>query len=230
MTVGAVVQARMSSSRLPGKVLRPLAGRPLLSWLVEGLGHSEALDRIVVATSDDPGDDAVAAWAEAIGLPCYRGSLRDVAARLAAAAIFAELDVVVRLSGDSPLLLPAVVDGAVSVYGSEEVDVVTNVRPRSFPAGQSVEIVSAALLAEAAAEMRKNHHREHVMPWFYDDPDRYRIRNVSCSPDLSAVRMTVDDSDDLAVVDAVLAQLTSTPWRMSLADLAALVDSVRGLS
>lgn len=223
MNVGAVVQARMSSARLPGKVLLPLAGRPLLAWLDERLSHASSLNGHIVATSSDVTDDPVAAWAADNGVACHRGPLHDVAGRIASAARAAGFDITVRVSGDSPLLDPAVVDAVVDAFLTGDVDIATNVRPRSFPTGQSVEVVMTAQLEEAARVMSAPGHREHVLPYFYESGDRYRIRNISHHRDLSMVRMTVDTVEDAIAVEAVLTRLADDDrmhWNIGVDELA----------
>lgn len=216
----------MSSARLPGKVLRPLDGRPLLGWLHHSLTHCALVEGHAIATSEDESDDPIAAWAEGAMVMCVRGPLDHVARRVAGAARSAGFDVTVRVSGDSPLLQAAVVDQVIDEFVRGDVDVASNVRPRSFPAGQSVEVVRTELLEEAAAEMTDPFHREHVMTWFYDSPDRYRIRNVSHSEDLSSVRMTVDTPEDAVLIESVLKRLRrhGVPhWKAGLSLLAELV-------
>src|SRR5262245_53599415 len=130
MANGAVVQARMSSSRLPGKVLLPLADRPMLGWVLESLRHAEGLDRIVVATSTESEDDAVAAWCVEEGVECFRGSLDDVAGRLLAAGEAHALEAIARVNGDSPLLDRRLVAQGCTQFSASGADVVTNVHPR----------------------------------------------------------------------------------------------------
>ena len=206
--IGVVVQARMSSARLPGKVLLPLAGRPALGYLLERLALAAEPGLVVVATSDEPDDDPVAELAAARGVAVHRGPLADVAGRMAAAAERFGLDALVRVSGDSPLLDPALVDRAVALFRAGEADLVTNVWPRSFPVGQSVEVVSSAALRRVLAESADADDREHVTRHIYGNADRFRIVNFAREAgDASDVRLTLDTEDDLRRLEAIVAAM-----------------------
>ena len=136
----------------------------MLEHLIDSLRHATGLDDIVLATSREASDDPVAVFAARAGVSCYRGSLADVAARVLEAARQAEARAVVRLSGDSPLLDPALVDRAISIFRAEGGDVVSNVVTRTFPRGQSVELVTCDALAAAVEAMTTEAEREHVTP------------------------------------------------------------------
>lgn len=200
--VGAVVQARMSSQRLPGKVLTPLAGRPLLAWLLERLEHARTLDAIVVATSDEAADDAVAAFASARGIACHRGPLTDVAGRVLGAARAADIDIVVRVNGDSPLLDQKLIDRGVELLIDSGAQVVSNVRPRTFPPGQSVEVTWTDALEEAHARDATQEDREHVTGPLYDG--RFRIERFEADPPRTTPAFTVDTPEDLERIEAIL--------------------------
>jgi spore coat polysaccharide biosynthesis protein SpsF len=212
--VVAVIHARLSSARLPGKVLRPLGSRPLLGHLLENLQHAQSLDGMVVATSDDPSDDAVAAFVDQVGVSCYRGSLNDVAGRVLAAADKVGARAIVRVSGDSPLLDPALVDQAVAQFGTEGGDVVSNVVVRTFPKGQSVELVTRDALARAVAAMTTPAEREHVTPYLYAHPDRFRIRSFTAAVARPEVQLSVDTLADLERCEAVLTALGAPAWQV----------------
>lgn len=215
----AFVQARMSSARLPGKVLLPLGGRPMLDNVVERLRRARLLDDVWVTTSSSPSDDELAAFCRRAGIDCFRGALDDVVGRILAAASAADADVIVRISGDSPVIDPAVVDGVVERFHGVECDLATNVWPRSFPAGQSVEAVSRPVLAAAAGEMTTEHDREHVTPWFYDHADRYRIENVELDPPANGVRLVVDTEADLDGLTSLMARSRSAWLDVTLQEL-----------
>jgi spore coat polysaccharide biosynthesis protein SpsF len=212
---GVIVQARMNSARVPGKVLRPLAGRPLLGHLLDRLRRLGM--PLVVATSVHPSDDAISRFCEAEDVAVHRGSLEDVAARFVEAAREHGIDPIVRVSGDSPLLDPGLVLRAVDLW--EPGVLVTNVRPRSFPTGQSVEVFELAALeaAETAAEAR-----EHVTPALYE---RLRVRNFAHTPDLSHLRLTLDTDEDAARLDALFARMDRPPSDYSLAELLELCSA-----
>jgi spore coat polysaccharide biosynthesis protein SpsF len=217
--IAVVVQARMSSARLPGKVLAPVAGRPLLGYLLERLALARRPGSTIIATSEEPDDDPIAAFASDSGVGVHRGALADVAGRFAAVAERFELDALVRVSGDSPLLDPALVDRAVELYEAGGVDLVTNVFPRSFPVGQSVEVLSRAALERVLAETAHPEDREHVTRWVYANQGRYRIRNFAHERDESGVRLTVDSPKDLRRIERIVAAMSGPHTEYGLPEL-----------
>lgn len=208
----AVIQARFNSQRLPGKVLRPLLGRPMIDYLLEGLDRCRTLNGIVLATSFESSDDPVASFARDKGVPCFRGPLDDVANRMLGAARSVGADALVRVSGDSPLLDPALVDSAVELYQQESGDLVTNVWPRSFPRGQSVEVISCLALARAVNAMTTDYEREHVTTHFYANPERYSIHSFTASRPRPDLQLSVDDASDFARCEAILSALDRPHW------------------
>lgn len=200
--VGAVVQARMSSQRLPGKVLAPLAGRPILAWLLERLEHAQTLDAIVVATSDEAEDDAVAAFAAAHGVACHRGPLADVAGRVLGAARAHDLEAIVRVNGDSPLLDQRLVDRGVDLLTTSGADLATNVRPRTFPPGQSVEVALTDALERAHAHDSSAEDREHVTGPLYDGS--FAVARFEADPPRTEPAFTVDTPADLERIGAIM--------------------------
>lgn len=224
--VGVIVQARMSSQRLPGKVLTPLDGRPMLGLVLERLEHARLPDVIVVATSDEPDDDAVANFCAARGTTVSRGSLDDVAGRLLVAAEAESLDAVVRVSGDSPFLDQALVDEAVELQRSTGADVVTNVHPvRTFPPGESVELLTLDALRRAITLSEEPGDREHVTPPVYRHADRFRIEPFSSPEDLSAVRLTVDEPAHAELAESILRRMERPHWRYGWREIASLAES-----
>jgi spore coat polysaccharide biosynthesis protein SpsF len=215
-SVVALVQARMGSSRLPGKVLRQVAGRTLLAHLIERLRAAHSLDALVVATTVDPSDDAIEAECHRRGVRVFRGSELDVLARFDQAA--GDAATVVRVTGDCPLMDPAEVDRVVTAFQAADVDYATNQLPaqRKVPLGLAVEVFSRAALRRAALEAHEPHQREHVTPYLYDTPGRFRVLLVDYPRDLSRWRITVDTPADLAVVQPTLEALDGRPDAFSL--------------
>jgi spore coat polysaccharide biosynthesis protein SpsF len=218
----AVIQARASSVRLPGKVLREVRGKPLLQYLVERLRHAASLDRLVLATSDDPSDDAVAALGSKLGLSVVRGPLDDVVGRFLLAATRCGLRALVRVNGDSPLLDPALVDRAVELFEAGGVDLVTNTFPRSFPKGQSVEVISVAALERAAAS-HDPEDREHVTRFFYRHPEQFRIANFTRTAYAGDLQLSVDTADDLRSFERLLDRLDRPHWEVGVERLIGLL-------
>ena len=189
-----------------------MRGRPMLGYLLEGLMHCQCIDGVVLATSADRSDDAVAAFAQASGVRCHRGQLEDVASRLLDAADAVRADALIRLNGDSPLLDPALVDRGVDLFRSEPADLVSNVVQRTFPKGQSVEVLSRDALARAVAAMTTAYEREHVTPHFYSNAADYVIRSFSAARPRPDVQLSVDDEDDFVRCEAILESLGRPPW------------------
>jgi len=216
-----IVQARMSSRRLPGKVIRPLGGVPMLGALIDRLTRTRSISAIVVATSDGPDDDAIADFCAKTRAACFRGPLDDVAARLADAAQRAGAMAFVRVSGDSPFMDPDLVDAVVDLFERQDVDLATNVQARTFPKGQSVEVVRLDALRRAQAMMAPG-EAEHVTPVFYRRPHDFRIANLASGHDWGAIQMSVDTPQDWALAERMMAAMRREPGRWDVARLVAL--------
>lgn len=173
-----IVQARMTSTRLPGKVLLPLAGEPMLVRLLERLRRVQRADGIVIATTTNASDDPIAALCAQQGVPCHRGSELDVLSRYADAARLHAADVVVRITSDCPLIDPALIDQLIAVYEEGDSDYVSNMLPPTWPYGMAVEVFSATALAQAHAEATQDAEREHVTPFIYWHPEQL-LRHIS---------------------------------------------------
>lgn len=223
---GVVIQARMSSERLPGKVLRAVGDRPVLGCLLDRLAQAERVDAVVVATSDRPDDDPVAAFAEAAGIPVHRGPLEDVLGRFAAAARAAGLEHVVRVSGDSPLLDPALVDLALRGLAGGRWDAASNVMgERTYPAGQSVEAMTARTLDRLDQRTTDPADREHVTPLLYRRPDLFRVLPIRRAPATRVPHLAVDTPDDLARVTEIVGRMRRPQWSYGLDELLDLSDA-----
>jgi spore coat polysaccharide biosynthesis protein SpsF len=184
MHVTAIIQARMSSHRLPGKVLKTVQGKTMLSYLYERLVHCRSLDSIVISTSTDPSDDPVAAFCRSNRIVHFRGSLLDVAGRFKSTLDYLDCDAFVRVSGDSPLLDQGLVDQAVRLFRTASCDLVTNVFPRSFPAGQSVEVLKRTSFSRGYTQMTEPQDLEHVTPYFYRRHEEYQSYQLFSRPRL----------------------------------------------
>jgi spore coat polysaccharide biosynthesis protein SpsF len=225
--VAGIVQARMSSQRLPGMVVasRPSTGGghlTVLDWTVQRLRRAATVDVVVVATSDDHGDDLLATHCSQQGYSVFRGSLVDVLDRFHGAALAAGTDVVVRVTADCPLVDPAVVDRVVRAHLAHNRRFSANrlppPYPRTYPVGLDVEVASLEDLHRAWSEAHEPHHREHVMPYLYEGHED-EVVMVEAETDAGDVRWTIDTADDLAAVRGLVtaadADLT-TPWRRLL--------------
>ena len=210
----AVIQARMSSSRLPGKVLLPLAGEPMIVRQLERTTRASTLDRIVVATSSDPGDDQLADALTGAGIEVIRGPLEDVLARYQQAIETYRPDVVVRMTADCPLISPTIIDHVVQAFHASDADYVSNTMQPTYPDGQDVEVVTAKALQEAAVTFTDPYEREHVTLGIYRRPEDFTIENVidPTGRDNSHLRWTVDTPQDFEFVSEVYANLFPTEF------------------
>ena len=214
----------MSSSRLPGKVMMPILGEPMIVRQIERLRRCTSLDGIAVATSVDPSDDVIAAVAAEVGCEVVRGPLDDVLSRYEQAIQVLQPYAVVRLTADCPLASPTVIDQVVSKFWSSCVDYCSNTLRPTFPDGLDVEVVRANVLLEVASETSDPHEREHVTLGVYRRTDRYRMVNVEGEMDLSGLRWTVDTPDDFTFVSRVNEALYPGNTEFDLSEILALAD------
>lgn len=203
----AVLQARMSSTRLPGKVLEPILGMPLILRAIERIQRAGTLDGLVLATSTDPSDDPLAEVAQSAGITVRRGSLNDVLQRFVDVADEFSPEAVVRLTGDNALTDPAIIDRVVEEHVASGADYTSNTVQRTFPRGLDAEVVSASALRAVAALGIAPEEREHVTIGVYRRPERFSLRAVTQRPDRSELRWTVDYPEDLAFARAVYGEL-----------------------
>ncbi len=220
----AIVQARASSSRLPGKVLRPILGRPMLSRQLERLRRCKHIGKLLVATSDDFSDQPIADLCVAESVACFRGSLSDVLDRFYQAANSFLPAHVVRLTGDCPLADPEVIDRVIEFYLQGDFDFVSNAIDPTFPDGLDAAVFRFRLLEQAWREAKLPSEREHVTPFMRHHPERYKIGSYKGSPDRSYLRWTVDEPADFAFVSAVYERLYPGKPDFSSEDICRLLD------
>lgn len=196
----AVIQARMSSTRLPGKVLAPIGGKAAILYMVDRARRSRTVDEVVVATSIDLSDDPLAAVLAAGAVPVFRGSLDDVLARYVLAARETKAEIIVRLTGDCPLIDPVVIDTVVKALLDTGADYASNVDPPTWPDGLDVEAFTARALERAADAAQPGPEREHVTIWMRSEAAGLRRVAVTGLVDASHLRLTIDHPEDLATV------------------------------
>lgn len=209
MTIAIIVQARMTSTRLPGKVLKPVLGKPLLAYQIERLKRVEAADRIVIATTRNGADDPIVELCQVLAVDYFRGSEQDVLSRYYGAAQAAQADVVVRVTSDCPLIDPAIIDQVIQVYVTQRdrYDYVSNALKRTYPRGMDSEVLPTWALEQAYQEATAPPEREHVTPFIYNRPERYALGHVTYPQDLSHHRWTVDTSEDFELIKCMLEAL-----------------------
>ncbi len=208
----AIIQARMGSTRLPGKVLADIGGQPLLQRLIERVRATPSIDRVVVATTTESTDDVLADWCTAQEVPVYRGSVDDVLDRFWQCAQLHPAEFIVRVTADDPLKDPQVITQALALCASSpEVDYASNTLQPSYPEGLDIEVVRFRTLERAAREATQPSEREHVMPYVWKHPDRFVLRGFSMQPNLSHWRWTVDKPADLDLVRRIFAHFANQP-------------------
>ena len=227
-----IVEARFASTRLPGKVLLPIVGKPMLALMIERLQRARTIDEIVIATSANPADDAIALLATDMGAHVFRGSEEDVLDRVVKAAQSRNADIIVETTGDCPLIDPGIVDKVVGDFLMGGADFVSNVLPHTTPRGTDVRVFWAKDLAEINVRSQDPADHEHVSLHFWEHSERYRCRNVETDlPEAAAhLRLTVDESADLELVREVYQRLYSSNPAFSLADVLQLLDQQPGLA
>lgn len=205
----AIIQARMGSTRLPGKVLSDIEGRPMLVHVVERLRHSKFIDEIVVATTCLAKDNEIEKLCIDKGLAFFRGSEKDVLDRYYKCALEHKADVIVRITSDCPLIDPEVVDKVVAGYISEapRVHGASNVVDRTYPRGLGVEVISFSTLECLQNQVKNQSCREHVTLYIYKHPEKFEIVRIKRDVNLSGFRWTVDEEDDLRFVREVYKRL-----------------------
>jgi spore coat polysaccharide biosynthesis protein SpsF len=204
VTILAIIQARMSSTRLPGKVLKPIIGRPMLELQLERLRRARLIDTLIVATSDQPDDDPIATLCEQQGIGIFRGSLSDVLGRYhGALSAFGPADHVVRLTADCPLADPDVIDGCIVQHLADGADYTSNGVERTFPRGLDVEVMTAVTLERAHREATALDEREHVTMHLYRNQQTFQLSHFVQDRSLGSLRWTVDTPEDLEMVRAV---------------------------
>lgn len=209
LKIVCIIQGRMGSSRLPGKVLKDIGGKPMLEWVVERAAMSAYIDEVMVATTTDVSDEPIAAYCAEANIRCYRGSVYDVLDRFYQAAKLAEADVVVRVTADCPLLDPWLVDETIEALLENEADFSANRLPppfhRTYPIGLDVEAATFAALERAWNEADTKFEREHVMPYLYNEEGRFKVVVIDNDEDHGEARWTVDTPEDLEVVRGLAA-------------------------
>ncbi len=212
MKTVAIIQAHMGSTRLPGKVLLDLAGKPALLRVVERVRRCRLVDDLVVAISTRPVDDVLAEKCAAWGAAVYRGDDRDVLSRFWGAAQNAAADVCVRITSDCPLIDPGVSDQVVQAFRDADppVDYASNKIPQSFPRGLDTEVFTIDALRRANAEARQAHERTHVTLYLYEHPERFRLRSVTSDVDRADWRWTLDTAEDYRFLCEVYARMPAT--------------------
>ena len=231
MKTVAIVQARIRSERLPGKVLYELGGRPLLAFMFERIRRTKGVDELVLATGDDPANAVLSGLGHDLGVTVFQGSEQDVLARFASSARAADADRVVRLTGDCPFCDPEIIDSLLDLQQRDALDYCGNMLPPTWPDGLDASVFTRDVLEQADAEARLPSEREHVVPWMWthcslQGGERFKAANLACPEDLSSERWTIDDPADYLMLRSLVAAsgaaaLIAAGWREILATMRA---------
>jgi spore coat polysaccharide biosynthesis protein SpsF (cytidylyltransferase family) len=209
--IGCIVQARMGSSRLPGKVMKKVGDKFLLDYVLEQLKSSKNIEKIIVATTTLTNDDIICQYVSSKNIKFFRGSSDDVLDRYYQCAKKFTVDTIVRITADNPLIDPNIIDRVINEYSNKKVDYVTNTLDRTFPYGTEVEIFSFKTLEKAWKNAIKSSEREHVTPFIRDPKNKFILMNIKHSENHSYLRYTVDRMSDLKLVKEIIKNISTRP-------------------
>ncbi|MGK5091726.1 hypothetical protein WDW89_06870 [Deltaproteobacteria bacterium TL4] len=226
MRIGAIIQARMSSQRLPGKVLQLVEGAPLLAFLIERLKRCPSIDEYLIATSSEPEDTPLVEFCKRQNIPCFQGNLQNVASRFFEISKNKPWVAFARICGDSPLIHPAVIETALQLFRNEKPDLVTNVHPRSFPIGQSIEVLKTETFLSSFPLMKEAEDLEHVTRYYYQNPKGFNILNFSHQRDHSQFSLAVDTPEDLKLLKILIQRMKKPQDQYSLEELIQMKQEV----
>lgn len=224
----AIIQARMGSSRFPGKVLKEVNGIPLLKYQFDRVEQSIFITETVIATTVKEQDSLITEFCEQNRISFYRGSEDDVLNRYYECAREYQADIVIRLTADCPLIDPGVIDDVIKIYIENDYDFVANTAPPegvTYPEGMDVEVFSLQLIERSAREAKKPSEREHVTHYFWRNPQLFSTYRIDLSKDFSAYRLTVDYPEDFDVIEAIIYELYTKDPLFSMYDIIKFLDS-----
>ena len=216
MKIDCIIQARMGSSRLPGKVMMKIDKiNTIMFYVVNQLKNSKKINRIIIATTNLEEDDIIANYAKTMKVDLFRGDAFDVLDRYYQCAKNFSSEIIVRITADNPLIDPGIVDDVVEQFIKNSFDYVSNAKPRTFPYGTEVEVFSFQALEKAWNNAKKPSEREHVTPYFHNNKNQFKIFSVKFSEDLSYLRWTVDRKNDLKFVRKIVSEIKKRPILMT---------------
>ena len=215
LNISAIIQARIGSTRLPGKVLMKLNEDTVLSLLLKQLKHSKFLAEKIIATTNNPKDDVIEKFTTSNNIKLFRGDSDNVLDRYYQCAKRFSLTHIVRITADNPLIDPDIIDQAIKKYSTFNYDYLTNSIDRTFPNGTEVEIFSFDALEIAWKYAKKKSEREHVTPYFYNNPKKFKIHHFKQKKNQSKFRYTIDRKEDYALMVEILSRIKKRPVRTS---------------
>ena len=215
MKQSAIIQARMESSRLPGKVLKLLDDKPLLFHVINQLKNCKQLKNIIVATTNLPEDDIIEEYVKKLNVSYFRGHPTDVLDRFFQCAKFYSIKIIIRITADNPLMDPNIVDDAIEKFNNGNFDYLSTQRSKTFPNGTETEIFSFQSLEKAWLNAKKPSEREHVTSYFYNNPEIFYLGQLTNSENLSHLRLTIDEENDLELVRILFSKIKKRPILIS---------------
>ena len=214
--IGCIIQARMGSTRLPGKVMKVIDGKnPSLQYTINQLKSCKLLDKIIVATTNLPEDDVIENYLKNLGIDVFRGSSDDVLDRYFQCAKYYDLSSIVRITADCPLIDPNIVEEGIKLFQSKNYDYVTNTFPRTFPDGNETEIFSINALENSWKNAKLPSEREHVTPYFKNNVNLFHMENFSYNDNISHLRWTIDYDEDFELVKILISKITLRPIHLN---------------
>lgn len=221
----AVLQARMSSSRLPGKVLMPILGKPMIRWQIESILKSSLIDEFLVATSKDSSDDILCDYLRHENINFTRGNLVNLVDRFSQVILMKNPQNVIRLTADCPLISWQVMDEVIGLHLTSGVDYTSNVNPPTYPDGLDVEVFSRAAFDRLQVMPLSDYQLEHVTAGFYQQPEFFSLANLEAKENLSHYRWTVDTKEDMDFASEVIAGIDATKEGISFLNILSFLDS-----
>lgn len=225
MNVTGIIQARMTSTRLPGKVMKKVNGVTLLEYQLERVMRSRLLNNVIVATTDNGTEKPIVDLCTDLGIAIYKGSEENVLKRYYHAAKKYDADIIVRMTSDCPLIDPEVIDGIINYYINNNYDYVSNTQIRTFPRGMDTEVFSMDHLEQAYIHANKEYEKEHVTPYFYLNENLYSIGQFLSKTDTSMYRLTVDTKEDFDLISIIIQELYPTNQSFTLNDIIELMEN-----
>jgi|SaaInlStandDraft_6_1057023.scaffolds.fasta_scaffold07614_2 spore coat polysaccharide biosynthesis protein SpsF len=214
--IGCIIQARMGSTRLPGKVMKKIdEENPVLYYVLKQLQFSTLLEKMVVATTILDEDDVIENYVKNMGIDVFRGNTNDVLDRYFECAKKFSIDIIIRITADNPLIDPIMVDDMIKKFTTNSYDYLTNAHVRTFPYGTEVEIFTFEALERAWKNAKKPSEQEHVTPYFYNNPNHFKIFNIENSTNTSNLRWTIDRQNDLILVKLIVSKIKKRPILMT---------------
>lgn len=230
MKVVCIIQARVGSSRLPGKVLKNICGKTVLEHDINRLKLSSMIDEIIIATTVESQDDKIVDEAKRLGVKCFRGSEKDVLSRYYHAAMESNPDIVVRVTSDCPCIDHTIIDNMIRLFKENKFDYINNTSERTFPRGYDVEVFTFQALELAYKNATKDYEREHVTPYLYDCNNNFKCFTYKNNVDYSKYRITLDTEEDLQLITIIYEKLFNNKGYFLLDDVVEFLEKNQNIA